>query len=88
MYNVVLYMFYALWCTLCYLLQIELPLNVLEVTRVIGDGFGQLGLDVGQPGAKAAHILIQLLHGHQSFSQLLHSMNIITLNSAGTIQKL
>lgn len=56
-----------------YLLQIKLSLNVVEVTRVVRDGFGQLGLDVGQPGAKAAHVLIQLLDGHQGFSQLLHS---------------
>lgn len=73
-------MFYisnALYCTLRYLLQIELPLNLLEVTRIVGDGFGQLGLDMGQPGAKTTHILIQLLHSHQSFSQLLHSINII-----------
>lgn len=56
-----------------YLLQVQLPLNVVEVTRVVRDGFGQLGLDVGQPGAKAAHVLIQLLHGHQGFSQLLDS---------------
>lgn len=60
---------------LCYLLQIKLPLNFLKVTRVIKDGLGQLSLYVGQPGAKAVHVFIQLLHSHQSFSQLLHSMN-------------
>lgn len=61
--------------TLSYLLQIKLPLNVLEVTGFIGDGFGQLSLNVGQPRAKAAHVLIELLHSHQSLSQLLHSIN-------------
>lgn len=35
----------------CYLLQIELPLNFLEVTGVVKDGLGQLILYVGQPGA-------------------------------------
>lgn len=58
----------------CYLLHIKLPLNLLEVTGVIGDGFRQFCLDVGQPRAKAAHILIQLLHSHQCLSQLLHSI--------------
>lgn len=35
----------------CYLLEIKLPLNFLEVTGVIKDGLGQLILDVGKPGA-------------------------------------
>lgn len=56
-----------------YLLQVELPLDLLGVAGVVGDGFGQLGLDVGEPRAQAAHVLIQLLHGHQSLPQLLHS---------------
>lgn len=55
-----------------HLLLVELPLNVLEVAGVVGDGLGQLGLDVGQPGTQAAHVLVQLLHGHQGFPQLLH----------------
>lgn len=59
----------------CYLLQIKLPLNFREVTGVIKDGLGQLVLYVGQPGAKAVHVFIQLLYSHQSFSELLHSVN-------------
>lgn len=59
----------------CYLLQIKLPLNFREVTGVIKDGLGQLVLYVGQPGAKAVHVFIQLLYSHQSFSELLHSVD-------------
>lgn len=62
---------------ICYLLQIKLPLNLLGVTGVIGDGFRQFSLNVGQPGPQAAHILIELLHSHQCLSQLLHSINIV-----------
>lgn len=63
-------------CTvICYLLQIKLPLNLLEVTGVVGDWFRQFSLNVSQPGAQAAHILIQLLHSHQCLSQLLYSIN-------------
>lgn len=47
-------------------------LDLLVVTDAVGDGSGQLGLYATQPGAKVTHVLIQLLHRHQSLLQLLH----------------
>lgn len=52
---------------------------------------------MGQPGAKAVHVFIQLLYSHQSFSELLHSkikkknnvvetMNYFASNSKGRNQ--
>lgn len=40
------------------LLLVELPLNLLIVTRVVDDGPGQLRLDVSQPGPQAAHVFV------------------------------
>lgn len=54
------------------LLLAELSLNLLVVAGVVDDGPRQLGLDVSQPRAQAAHVLVQLLHGHQGLPQLLH----------------
>lgn len=56
-------------------MQIKLLLNFQEITGVIKDGLGELVLYVGQPGAKAVHVFIQLLYSHQSFPELLHSVN-------------
>lgn len=59
-------------CVTVYLLLSQPPLDLLMMTHTVGDGPGQLGLDAGQPRAEVAHVLIQLLHRHQSLLQLLH----------------
>lgn len=55
-----------------YLLLSQPLLDLLVVTDAVGDGSGQLGLHAAKPRAEVAHVLIQLLHRHQSLLQLLH----------------
>lgn len=57
---------------LSHLLLTEFALDFLVVTGVVDDGPGQFRLDVRQPRTQTAHVLIQLLHGHQGLPQLLH----------------
>lgn len=52
-------------------------LDLLVVTDAVGDGSGQLGLYATQPRAEVTHVLIQLLHRHQSLLQLLHPAMIM-----------
>lgn len=59
-------------CVLGYLLLSQPLLDLLVVTDAVGDGSGQLGLHAAKPRAQVAHVLIQLLHRHQSLLQLLH----------------
>lgn len=42
------------------------PLDLLVVTDAVGDRSRQLGLYVREPRAQVAHVLVQLLHCHQS----------------------
>lgn len=42
------------------------PLDLLVVTDAVGDRSRQLGLYVRQPRAQVTHVLVQLLHCHQS----------------------
>lgn len=59
-------------CVSAHLLLGQPPLNFLVVTDTVGNGCGQLSLYARKPRAKVIHVLIQLLHSHQSLLQLLH----------------
>ncbi len=59
-------------CVAVYLLLGQPPLDLLVVTDAVGDGSGQLGLHARKPRAQVTHVLIQLLHRHQSLLQLPH----------------
>lgn len=71
------------------LLLAELLLDLPVVAGVVDDGPRQLRLDVGQPRAQAAHVFVQLLHGHQGLPQLLHPGGgrgyILTVNNTNRI---
>lgn len=54
------------------LLLAELPLDLLLVTGFVDDRPGELCFNVGEPRTEAAHVFIQLLHGHQGLPQLFH----------------
>lgn len=56
----------------CYLLLAEFSLDLMWVAGLIDDGPREFSLNVSQPGAQTAHVLIQLLHCHQSLLQLLY----------------
>lgn len=62
----------VLRCVTAHLLLGQPLLDLLVVTDAVGDGAGQLGLYATQPRAEVTHVLIQLLHRHQSLFQLLH----------------
>lgn len=62
-------------CVSVHLLLGQPPLDLLVVTDAVGDGSGQLGLYARKPRAEVTHVLIQLLHRHQSLLQLLHPNN-------------
>lgn len=55
-----------------YLVLSEPLLDLTLMTDAEGDRPGKFGLDARKPGAKVAHVLIQLLHRHQSLLQLPH----------------
>lgn len=59
-------------CVCLHLLLGEPPLDLLVVTNTVRDGSGQLGLNARKPGTEVTHVLIQLLHRHQSLLQLLY----------------
>lgn len=68
----------VLGCVTAHLLLGQPLLDLLLVTDAVGDGSGQLGLYATQPRAEVTHVLIQLLHRHQSLLQLLHPAMIMT----------
>lgn len=55
-----------------YLLFSEFALDFITVTHTEHDGLGELPLDTCEPCTQIAHVLIQLLHHHQSLLQLPH----------------
>lgn len=71
-------------CVFVHLLLGQPPLDLLVVTDAVGDGSGQLGLNARKPRAEVTHVLIQLLHRHQSLLQLLHP----TTNNCTEVYKL
>lgn len=55
-----------------YLVFGEFALDFVIVTHSEHYGFGELPLDTRQPRTQVAHVLVQLLHHHQSLLQLPH----------------
>lgn len=55
-----------------YLLLSKPLLDLLVITDVVDDRLGELRLDASQPGAKVAHVFVQLLNESKRLLQLLH----------------
>lgn len=55
-----------------HLLLLQLLLDLIAVTHTVDQRLGERRLDARQPRAQVAHLLVQLLHGHQRVLQLPH----------------
>lgn len=55
-----------------YLLLSKSLLDLLVITDVVDNRLGELRLDASQPGAKVAHVFVQLLNESKRLLQLLH----------------
>lgn len=55
-----------------HLLLSQLPLDLVAAAHIVDHWLGELHLDSGQPRPQVAHVLVELLHRHQSLLQLPH----------------
>lgn len=78
-----------------YLLFSKPLLDLLVITDVVDNWLGELRLDASQPGAKVAHVFVQLLNESKRLLQLLHpkcnggeNQSLISSEKHGPVQTL
>lgn len=78
-----------------YLLFSKPLLDLLVITDVVDNWLGELRLDASQPGAKVAHVFVQLLNESKRLLQLLHpkcnggeKQSLISSEKHGPVQTL